>query len=114
MRLMRLIKGGNLYDAAIIRINRQEISIIISETLRHPDVGNVCFFPTRSKEEYKVNWKDTLLRYDIDSELEEDEEFASGWREPNADGSGLTDAEEPAGSIYPGKAGRERHDEDEE
>ena len=77
MRLMRLMKSGNRYDAAIIRINRQEISVIIWEAYRHPDLGNVCSFPARSKGEHKFYWRDALLRYDIDSELEEDEEPTS-------------------------------------
>ena len=114
MRLMRLIKGGNRYDAAIISMNRQEISIIISETHRHPDLGNICSFPTRSKEDYNVYWQDARLRYDIDSELEDDQDVASDWRGSYADGSGLTDTEEPAESMYPGKVGREVQDADEE
>ena len=114
MRLMRLIKGGNRYAAAIIGLNRQEVSVIISETHRHPDLSNECSFRTRSKEEYKVYWKDARLRYDIDTELEEDEEFASDWRESYANGSGLTDGGEPAEAIFASKAEPERPDEDEE
>ena len=54
MRLKRLIEGGNGYDAAIISVNRQDISIIIWETYRHPDLANVCSFPTKSKEDQKA------------------------------------------------------------
>ena len=76
-RLMRLMNGGNRYDAAIIRINRQDISVIIFETYRHPDLGSECSFPTRGREEHKVYWKDALLRLNTDSDLEE--EFAHDW-----------------------------------
>ena len=98
MRLVRLIKGGNGYDAAIISVNRQDISIIMWETYRHPDLANVCSFPTKSKEDQKAYWRDARLSYDIDSEVEEDEEFASEWRESYSDG------EEPLESSYSGKA----------
>ena len=81
VRLMRLIKGGNRYDAAIISVHRQEISLIIWEAYRHPDLSNVCSFQTKSKEAYKVYWRDALLRYDIDSSIEEEEEVSAEWRE---------------------------------
>ena len=114
IRLMRLIKGGNRYDAAIISIDRQEISIIISETYRHPGPGSVYSFPTKSKEEYKVYWRDASLRYDIDSELEEDEEPVSDWKESYPDGSEASDGDEPAESLYTGKSEQANPDDDEE
>ena len=114
MRLMRLIKGGNRYDAAIININHHEVSVIISETHRHPDLSNECSFRTKSKEEYKVYWKDAQFRYDIENEMEEEEEFPPDRRESYSNGSGPPDGGEPAEAIFIGKAEPEAPDEDEE
>ena len=61
MRLIRLMKGGNRYDAAIISVNRQDVSVIIWEAYRHPSLDNVCSFPTRSRGENKVYWIVPLL-----------------------------------------------------
>jgi tetratricopeptide (TPR) repeat protein len=116
MRLIRLIKGGNRYDATIISIHRQDISVIIWETYRHPDLNNVCSFPTRSKEDHKVYWRDAHLRYDIDSELETDEEFVPEWTETEAapDRAAMSDGEESSESIYGAKQVLEGADGDDE
>lgn len=73
-RLVRLIGGGNQYEAAVIGINDQGISVIIRETYRHPSLHNMCSFPSRSKEEHRVHLGDNLLRYMEDSDLEDDED----------------------------------------
>ncbi len=114
MRLVRLMKGGNRYDAAVIRINRQEISIIIRETYRHPGLSSVCSFPTRGKEESRVYWRDALFRYDIDSELEEEDEYASDWRERYSDSTELSDGEEPSRPSHSRKAGQDTQEVEEE
>ena len=114
IRLLRLMKGGNRYDAAIISTNHQEISIIIWEAYRHPDLGSVCSFPTRSKEEYKVHWKDARLRYDIDSEREEDEESVPEWMEGYAESPEVSDGDEQPESISVGKPSQASPDDDEE
>ena len=94
-RLIRLMNDGNKYEAAVIGTNNQEISVIIWESYRHPSLANVCSFPTRSKEDSKVYWRDALLRYDIDSEPEEgEEELASEWKDGYSGGSAPTDGED--------------------
>ena len=114
IRLARLIKGGNRYDAAIISINRQEISVIIWETYRHPDQGSVCSLPTRSREGYKGYLRDALLRYDLGSELEDDEEFPSDRREGYTDGGEASDGDEPSNPRYAAKSARATEDDLEE
>ena len=113
MRLMRLMKGGNRYDAAIVSINREEISVTIYETHRHPDLASVCSFPTRRGEEYKVNWRDALLRYELDSETEDDEGYAADWKESYPDASGQSDGEEPMESAYSSKSEKTSQEDDE-
>jgi len=73
-RLIRLIYGGNKYDAAVIGVNQQGISIIIRETYRHRSLQNVCSFPTKTKEEHRVYLGESLVRYIGDEDFEEDDE----------------------------------------
>lgn len=47
-RLSRLIEGGNTYEAAVIGINDEGISIIIHETHRDRSLQHVASFPTRA------------------------------------------------------------------
>ena len=115
LRLLRLMKAGNKYEAAVISVDRQETSIVIWETYRHPDIGNVCSFPTRTKEEHRIHLKDAMLRYDIDNEMEEeDEEMVAEWKAGYPDGSGLAEAEEPAEASYSSKAADSEGNEDDE
>ena len=72
-RLIRLIYGGNKYDAAILGINGQAISIIVRETYRDRALNGVCSFPTRIKEEHRVYLGDNLVNYIGDDSLEDDD-----------------------------------------
>ena len=89
-RLIRLMHGGNKYDAAIIGVNHHGISIIIREIYRHRSLHDVCSFPTRTKGEHRVYLAESLVRYMTDDDLEEDDEEAAvieedeletGWNE---------------------------------
>jgi len=82
-RLVRLIKQGNKYDAAVLSAGQDRISVIIRETFRHPGLQGVCSFPTTSSNERRGYVRDTLLRYDIESDPEEEaeEDPTSMWTE---------------------------------
>ena len=119
MRLMRLMRGGNGYEAAIISVNRQEIAIIIYETYRHPDMADISWLPSRSKDDHRVYWRDAALRYDIDSEQEEEDEYGPDWSVGDSDGTELSDGDEPTEGAYASKsrarpAAEEDEEEDEE
>lgn len=73
-RLIRLMAGGNTYDAAIIGVNDQGISIIIQETFRHRSLRSGCSFPSKTKEEHKVYLSESLVRHIRDDDLEEGDE----------------------------------------
>ncbi|MEK7806221.1 MAG: tetratricopeptide repeat protein [Chloroflexota bacterium] len=73
-RLIRLMRGGNRYDAAVIGVNDHGISIIIREAYRHRSLRNVCSFPTRTKEEHRVYLGESFARYLKDDDLEEEDE----------------------------------------
>ena len=47
-RLSRLIEGGNTYEAAVIGVNDEGISIIIHETHRDRSLQHVASFPRRA------------------------------------------------------------------
>ena len=73
-RLIRLMNGGNRYQAAVIGVGEQGITIIIREIYRHPSLHNVYSFPSKGKGETRIYLGETLMRYIEDSELDEDEE----------------------------------------
>ena len=75
-RLLRLINGGNRYEAAVIGLNDWGVSIIIKETYRHPSLHNIASFPTNVKGERRTLVNQDLLRYLDDGDLDEDEEGA--------------------------------------
>lgn len=73
MRLVKLIQGGNRYEAAVTRLSAREVNVIIREEYQHPDQRTITSFPTH---------KDPLLAYaqaalqDMDKP-EEDEDAAN-------------------------------------
>ena len=90
MRLMRLMKAGNRYEAVVVSVSPQDVSVIILETYRHRDTKGICSFPTNSKDEHrKPYWTDALLRYDVDTDLEDEEAQAADWRESYRDSVGF-------------------------
>ena len=73
-RLIRLMLGGNKYDAAVIGVSEQGISIIIRETYRHRSLQDVCSFPTKTKEEHRVYLGESLVRYIRDEDLDDEDD----------------------------------------
>jgi len=66
-RLLKLIKGGNKYSAAIISSTENKVTVIIRETYQHPNLVGQPSFPPR--------WAEGLHQYaDERAEAEEDEE----------------------------------------
>jgi tetratricopeptide (TPR) repeat protein len=79
VRLAKLMKGGNRYEAAITVLDREEVRIIIREVFAHPDNFGKVSFPgsatARSGGDVRPYMKGTPLRYDDEEESEElDEE----------------------------------------
>ena len=84
-RLINILEGGNKYEAAVIGVKEQGVSIIIRETYRHPSQHSVCSFPTQSKEENRVYLGENLMRYIGENDLEDEEEEAVITDEPSDD-----------------------------
>jgi tetratricopeptide (TPR) repeat protein len=77
-RLLKLIAGGNRYEAAITTLHEAgaELAIIIREVFTHPANFGKVSFPTQAAGGGGVRpyIKGTALRYDDDDELEEVDE----------------------------------------
>jgi tetratricopeptide (TPR) repeat protein len=77
-RLLKLIAGGNRYEAAITTLHEagSELTIIIREVFTHPSNFGKVSFPTLSQAGAGVRpyMKGSALRYDDEDEVEEADE----------------------------------------
>lgn len=75
-RLGRLIEGGNTYEAAIIGVNGDGISIMIHETHRDRSLRMVASFPNRTATAPAPRWErdDVADAQAVDEEAEDDDE----------------------------------------
>jgi tetratricopeptide (TPR) repeat protein len=76
-RLVKLMGGGNRYEAAITIVSRDEVRIIIRETFAHPANFGKVSFPGSSTSrggDVRPYMKGSPLRYDDEEESEEFEE----------------------------------------
>ncbi len=60
-RLMRLMLGGNEYQATVTGVGFQELTIIIRETYKHPSQVGVVSFPSRGSSDYHAYLGDSLF-----------------------------------------------------
>ena len=77
VRLAKLMKGGNRYEAAITTVDRDEVRIIIREVFADPSNFGKVSFPgsaTGRPGDVRPYIKGTPLRYDDEEESEELEE----------------------------------------
>ncbi|HKZ50307.1 MAG TPA: tetratricopeptide repeat protein [Dehalococcoidia bacterium] len=71
MRLIKLMDGGNRYEAAITSINNDSAQIIIKEIYQHPSQAGKLSFPPVGTEATRPYIKGGLLRQE--EEIEEEE-----------------------------------------
>ena len=67
-RLIRLMKGGNKYSAAIVSSSERTVSVIIREVFQHPDQSGQLSFPTRGVEGARSDISDRVIRREIEQE----------------------------------------------
>jgi len=67
-RLIKLIKGGNKYTAAIVSLTQNRVSVIIRETFQDPDQAGRLSFPSRNFEDLRPYVSDRLPAYDFGKE----------------------------------------------
>ncbi|MFP3975380.1 MAG: tetratricopeptide repeat protein [Chloroflexota bacterium] len=72
--LVELMKGGNEYQAAVAGIGNGQVRVLIRETFRHPSLADYSSFPPKTLEQPRPV-KDTMFKYDYESEIESVDEF---------------------------------------
>ena len=81
-RLMRLMSGGNQYQAAVASVNGEQVSVVLRESYQHPSLRGVVSFPTAERFSAPAEGK-------VSHELEEEKlarRFALDWGD---DGAGV-------------------------
>lgn len=69
-RLLRLVRGGNQYEAAVTSAGAQELTIIIRETYKHPSQAGIMSFPSRAGVNYRAYVSGGALAYGADDAAE--------------------------------------------
>ena len=95
LRLIRLMRGGNKYDAAMLSAGEDRVQVIIKEVYQHPSQVGCPSFPVRAAEQLRTRIREGLLRRGIAgddsdalSELAdpEEEDYSSPEEEPLPEG----------------------------
>ena len=70
-RLIRLLKGGNEYSAAIVSATEDRVTVIVREVYQHPSQAGQLSFPVKSLEGLQPYVSSRMLRRDFryDEEL---------------------------------------------
>lgn len=111
-RLIRLMNMGNQYSAIVTAVDDGSLRIIIRETHRDPSMGNRPSFPVTG-DVFRGYMRDSVLRYDLDDELDEDDEDLEG-AEPEHDRDPDVAGEADSDDAAIGNGHDEPHDDDEE
>jgi phosphopantetheinyl transferase (holo-ACP synthase) len=88
LRLIKLMQGGNRYDAAVLNVQGDKVQVIVKEIYQHPSQVGHPSFPVKATEHLRTRIKESLLRRGVitdegelvpESEyLEEEEELGPG------------------------------------
>jgi len=73
-RLVRLIKGGNRYEATVTSAGERELSIIIREVYQHPGQAGTVSFPSRGGTDYRIYLPSTLVGLESGEEEAQEKE----------------------------------------
>jgi len=80
MRLIKLMKGGNRYAAAIASLAGNQGKVIIREVFKHPSQAGRASFPSREADGFRPYVRESLIRYGLeDDELAEEVGDGSDW-----------------------------------
>lgn len=69
-RLVRLMKGGNQYDATVTSVSELGLTIIIRETFKHPSQIGTVSFPSRGGASHRIFTPSAVLGEDETDEKE--------------------------------------------
>jgi hypothetical protein len=70
LRLIKLMEGGNRYQAAIASLENGG-KVIIKETFQHPSQQGRPSFPSRATDSFRPYIKDSLFKYELEEETTE-------------------------------------------
>jgi hypothetical protein len=65
LRLIKLMRGGNRYDAAILNVEDDKVQVLIKEVYQHPSQVGRPSFPVKATEHLRTRIKESLLRRGI-------------------------------------------------
>jgi tetratricopeptide (TPR) repeat protein len=65
LRLIKLMRGGNRYDAAILNVEDGKVQVLIKEVYQHPSQAGHPSFPVKATEHLRTRIKESLLRRGI-------------------------------------------------
>jgi tetratricopeptide (TPR) repeat protein len=65
LRLIKLMRGGNRYNAAILNVEEDRVQVIIREIYQHPSQAGHPSFPVKATEHLRTHIKESLLRRGI-------------------------------------------------
>ena len=72
LRLIKLMQGGNRYDAAILNIEEDKVQVVIKEVYQHPSQVGHPSFPVKTAEHFRTRVKESLLRRGVITDESED------------------------------------------
>jgi hypothetical protein len=72
LRLIKLIQGGNRYDAAILNIEEDKVQVVIKEVYQHPSQVGHPSFPVKTAEHFRTRIKESLLKRGVITDESED------------------------------------------
>jgi len=65
LRLIKLMQGGNRYDAAILNVEEDKVQVIIKEVYQHPSQVGRPSFLVKATEHLRTRIKESLIRRGI-------------------------------------------------
>jgi len=72
LRLIKLMQGGNRYDAAVLNVEEDKVQVIIKEVYQHPSQVGRPSFLVKATEHLRTRIKESLLRRGIITDESED------------------------------------------
>lgn len=68
LRLLRMIRGGNRYEAAIAGLNEKGVRVIIREAYQHPSQVGRLSFPPKGHDDFRPTVWEGALKYGLDDD----------------------------------------------
>ena len=85
-RLVRLIKGGNRYEATVTSVGQEEMTIIVVEVFQHPSQSGAVSFPSRGGN-YPAYRRSNILGNELGDEepAERDSRLIKDWSDDDTE-----------------------------